>query len=918
MTNGSGSRPCGRSLDDFRIEGSATEHGVLPAEEILLRNARIGEETVILKERPATPSDGKGNVVRAGFIRFLALGGDDTAPVHERGVWLTGAYITGGDLDLQGCKGVLPIFLRCCWFEGSIIIRDAHTRTVNLDASRVLGLDGKRAHVDGSIYLRHEGYHETLDTPVRFPFTSDRGVNLIDSKTTGSLECHHAQFGLQHGAAVHASRARIGGSVFLRSSFAAKGPIFFRGAKIGGNFECSGGSFDAADERHGIAISCQGAKIRGSVYFRQTEKDQLCFTAKGEVRFIDAEIGGSFECHGANIENPSGNALYCSRIKVAGSVFIHQGFTAKGEVGFRGAEIGGNFQCDGGTFERGQNKDSAAISCNSAKIGGSVFLRIYKEDSGGDTSPFRAEGQVSFIDAEINGSFECHGAIMRNNRAEDRLFSSEKSSAEERIDNNEDIALHCSRIKVSGSVLLYEEFDCQGEISFRRADIGGNFDASESKLANAVGKALSCESAHITGSVLLNRKFEATGEVNFAGAEIEGDFDCDNGVFSAPGGLALDCSRARISGGVSVGSGFHSEGEVTFAEAEVGGRLNCAGGSFINSRPHAANAESCANALTLRSAAISGELCFARAETSASVHGSLDLRNAKASVFTDVEKSWPKAWDEVVSGAVDAKLGKAKHSKLSALRCFIYLNGFTYTRFGEGAPLTPAMRRKWLKLQPASDLGLGSQSFTMQPFEQLVTVLRETGNRRYARSIAMFKLACRLRRDRDGKSWLANPINWVKWIVAEKAVGYGYGWRRVLVASVVAWVVFSVFFGLAIRQGAICKVVDDKVINGKLCVVEAADRSEFSPMLYSLEGLLVAPQAISAYVIFPQIKVQQKTIYLTHFENYQPKTAPMKMPLLEIDLPDNTTVVVRTVVMAFSWLASALLLAVATGLIRRE
>jgi hypothetical protein len=222
------------------------------------------------------------------------------------------------------------------------------------------------------------------------------------------------------------------------------------------------------------------------------------------------------------------------------------------------------------------------------------------------------------------------------------------------------------------------------------------------------------------------------------------------------------------------------------------------------------------------------------------------------------------------------------------------------------------MRRKWLKRQPPSDLGLGSHNFTAQPFEQLVTVLRETGNRRGARSIAMFKLACRLRRDRDGVPWRVNPINWMKWVVAEKAVGFGYGWRRVLIALLVAWVFFSGFFVLALRQGAICKV------NGKDCNVEAADTSNFSPMLYSLEGLLVAPQAISTYVIFPQIRVQQKTINLPDLENYSTNSAPLKIPALEIDLPEKTAESMRKLQTMFSWLASALLLAVATGLIKRE
>ncbi len=46
--------------------------------------------------------------LRAGFLRFLCLGGDDAAPVHERRLEVHGAYVDE-DLDLSGCTVPQPL-----------------------------------------------------------------------------------------------------------------------------------------------------------------------------------------------------------------------------------------------------------------------------------------------------------------------------------------------------------------------------------------------------------------------------------------------------------------------------------------------------------------------------------------------------------------------------------------------------------------------------------------------------------------------------------------------------------------------------------------------------------------------------------------------------------------------------------------
>src|SRR5436190_18756417 len=77
-------RPSGRTLAEFG-ELSA-------AEKTLVECCRRGKEALIAEARPKRRT--KANQVRASLIRFLALGGDERAPVHEYGVALRGAWIT--------------------------------------------------------------------------------------------------------------------------------------------------------------------------------------------------------------------------------------------------------------------------------------------------------------------------------------------------------------------------------------------------------------------------------------------------------------------------------------------------------------------------------------------------------------------------------------------------------------------------------------------------------------------------------------------------------------------------------------------------------------------------------------------------------------------------------------------------------
>ncbi len=79
------------------------------------------------------------NRVRAEFLRFLAIGGDEFAPVHEAGVELHNAFVDGR-IDLRGAKCVKRLFLVNCFVDGALSIEGASLGLLHLEGIRVAGI----------------------------------------------------------------------------------------------------------------------------------------------------------------------------------------------------------------------------------------------------------------------------------------------------------------------------------------------------------------------------------------------------------------------------------------------------------------------------------------------------------------------------------------------------------------------------------------------------------------------------------------------------------------------------------------------------------------------------------------------------------------------------------------------------------
>jgi hypothetical protein len=123
----------------------------------------------------------------------------------------------------------------------------------------------------------------------------------------------------------------------------------------------------------------------------------------GPVTFQDAEVRGLY-LPGSHCRQ----GLNLVRLKTETDVHLSDAFKAEGLVNLIGARIGGQLACDGGQF---LNPGHTALDCDAAQIASDVFLRG-KSTADGGIDRFRAEGEVNFVRATVDGTLEVQHATL--------------------------------------------------------------------------------------------------------------------------------------------------------------------------------------------------------------------------------------------------------------------------------------------------------------------------------------------------------------------------------------------------------------------------------------------------------------------------------------------------------------------------
>lgn len=291
-------------LDDFRPLLSAEEEVV--AKLLSGDFDRLGDGS-----RPESPDPAR--VIRASFLRFLMLGGEEGCRPHEKGIRISGAWITDV-LDLEACHVFRDIGLNDCHFEAAPILRAAIINRLFLDGSLLPGLQAERLEARGGVYLRGAEINGQ--------------VNFVESRLGGNLECDGAAIRVPGGHALLARSLEVR-NVLIRGA-SLHGGIGLAGAMLTADFDCTG---TVITHTEGIAIDASEIEGRGSVALRSAR-------IEGEVRLTAALISGDMDCSGTVLDNPGENALELSRAVIKGAFFLRRDARVNGALVLTGASIG--------------------------------------------------------------------------------------------------------------------------------------------------------------------------------------------------------------------------------------------------------------------------------------------------------------------------------------------------------------------------------------------------------------------------------------------------------------------------------------------------------------------------------------------------------------------------------------------------
>jgi hypothetical protein len=326
------------------------------AEEWLVRNTPLGKKAVCgANDDDADPGNdpqqanawGRARQVRADLLVWLCT--DEQARQHVRwhGIQLYGADLTGR-IDLSSAQIPFPLVILRCRLSEGLDLSGASASAIDLTGSLVNGIAADGVEVVSDVSL---GSH----------FAGVGAVRLLGARIGGDLNCSGGTFTnppvkdvKASGKALFADGVDVKGSIFLSDDFKARGEVRLLGAKVGGNLECIKGTFNNPPDLEifgsGIALNADGINVKGSVFLRD-------IVANGEVRFPGSEIDGDFDCRNATFNNPEAHAeknakaLNGKRLVVKGAVFLNLNFCASGVVDLASAQISGPLECREGKFE---------------------------------------------------------------------------------------------------------------------------------------------------------------------------------------------------------------------------------------------------------------------------------------------------------------------------------------------------------------------------------------------------------------------------------------------------------------------------------------------------------------------------------------------------------------------------------------
>jgi hypothetical protein len=284
-------------------------------------------------ESDASMAPGDQATVQADVVRWLCSHPPAVAQLPHSGLAIDGVAVDG-DLRLHGAQMDVRLALTNCEMQ-AIHLTDARTQSINLNGTSCSSLWADRVQVSGALLLSSQSNRSRR-------FTVMGPVSFLGARIDGDLDLSGATCSRPGEIAFDFSRARIGGSLFLRRlvlppeqstasvlapeqipPFFCEGAILLRFTKIDSALDCSGALLSSpwqppTETDAPISLQADAASL-GGVYLTGACR------ATGLVSFESSVVAGAVRCVGAQ--------------------FVDHGFT------IAGARIAGDLICVGTVLE---------------------------------------------------------------------------------------------------------------------------------------------------------------------------------------------------------------------------------------------------------------------------------------------------------------------------------------------------------------------------------------------------------------------------------------------------------------------------------------------------------------------------------------------------------------------------------------
>jgi hypothetical protein len=293
----------------------------------------------------------EGDEIRAEVVAALALGAVSGVPGRTAGVRIRGATVVG-ELDLRHGLVEVPLTLMHCRFTGTVRLEESTTKSLDLTASRLVGLCATGAHIRGSIDLTNARLTGGGDETVLLQkVTIDTDLVCRGMRCEGLVSLIGARIGavldLSDTMLVHPGRvaANLGGADVARS-------VYFENARVAGHLRMPGLAVEGVLSLGGTVLS--EPPTEGEYAHQSLTGESLStggnasfddgFTAAAQVDLTGARFGGRLTFKGARLATTFADwpALIANAATVARGLYIGDGFRSDGAVRLTGVQIGGH------------------------------------------------------------------------------------------------------------------------------------------------------------------------------------------------------------------------------------------------------------------------------------------------------------------------------------------------------------------------------------------------------------------------------------------------------------------------------------------------------------------------------------------------------------------------------------------------